>query len=515
LTGVGYSPIALFVPLFRNGSLAMRGRVHAPRFRWVRARQRHTLLAVAVMALLCLGRTTAAVFIVENTEDSGLGSLRLAILAASALPGPDQIHFNIPGPGTHTITLLTELPPLIDAVTIDGTTQPGYAGVPLVALNGDQVSVIQGGFLAGFRILGGNCTVRGFYIYSFGGFLVSEGVGIAIIGNGGNVIEGNYIGPHPDGFQYAGSATAILCIASTNNLIGGPFPASRNVISYNYRGIIITNGSNNLLQGNFIGTDPSGSSANPNIVHGVLISGGTNRIVENRIAFNWRDGIRVTGINNGNTISANMIYRNVALGINLEAASEPDGFVTPNDDGDADTGPNALQNYPVITHINEQAGSTLITGYLPSSPNRTYRLEFFRSREADTNGFGEGEVYLGSTLVQTDPNGLASFAFSIPGTFPTEYFTATATDQESGDTSEFSQAVRELQLSIVPNGAGVELRFPAAMGRNYTVEQRMDLHDGTGWLPVPGAENLTGNGSFMTVHETLKVPCCYYRIRQH
>src|SRR4029078_8256884 len=82
-----------------------------------------------------------ALLAVTNTLDSGPGSLRQAMLDANATPnvsGPDLIRFDIPGAGTHTIHLLSALPQISDPVIIDGTTQTGYAGAPLVELDGTQ-----------------------------------------------------------------------------------------------------------------------------------------------------------------------------------------------------------------------------------------------------------------------------------------------------------------------------------------------------------------------------------------
>src|SRR5439155_26348572 len=109
---------------------------------------------------------------------------------------------------------------------------------------------------------------------------------------------------------------------------------------------LLTLGSNNLVQGNFIGTAPNGTSRADNIADGILITGGQmNRIVGNRIAFNEWSGIRVTGTNSGgNTFSQNVIYDNRRLGINLQPPGEADAPVTPNDRDDSDTGPNPLQN---------------------------------------------------------------------------------------------------------------------------------------------------------------------------
>ncbi|MCH7549793.1 MAG: hypothetical protein IH969_09710, partial [Candidatus Krumholzibacteriota bacterium] len=76
-------------------------------------------------------------FIVTNTADDGPGSLRAAMLAANTFEDRNRIEFNIPGPGPHTITPLTPLPLIPWPVVIDATTQPGYAGAPVVAISGD------------------------------------------------------------------------------------------------------------------------------------------------------------------------------------------------------------------------------------------------------------------------------------------------------------------------------------------------------------------------------------------
>src|SRR5580765_1467198 len=75
----------------------------------------------------------AATFTVTNTNNSGAGSLRQAILDADANPGLDLVSFNIPGGGVHTISVTSGLPSITDPVTIDGYTQPGSSANTLVA----------------------------------------------------------------------------------------------------------------------------------------------------------------------------------------------------------------------------------------------------------------------------------------------------------------------------------------------------------------------------------------------
>ena len=86
-------------------------------------------------------RRLLAAYTVINALDAGAGSLRDAIVSANANPGADFIQFNIPGVGPHTIILQTPLPNLTDTITIDGTTQPEYAGTPVVEISGSQLTV--------------------------------------------------------------------------------------------------------------------------------------------------------------------------------------------------------------------------------------------------------------------------------------------------------------------------------------------------------------------------------------
>src|SRR5438105_443291 len=102
-------------------------------------------------------RSMPSTFTVLNTLDSGAGSLRQAILASNASVGiADTIAFDIGGGGQQTIRPASALPIITDSVTIDGTTQGGYAGSPLIELNGGGA-----GDSSGLYITAGNSTVRG------------------------------------------------------------------------------------------------------------------------------------------------------------------------------------------------------------------------------------------------------------------------------------------------------------------------------------------------------------------
>ncbi len=111
----------------------------------------------------------------------------------------------------------------------------------------------------------------------------------------------------------------------------------------------------------------------------------------------------------------------------------------PNDAGDADTGANNVQNFPVLTSVTSGSGSITMTGDLNSTATTDFRLEFFANAVCDPSGNGEGETLLGSTMVTTDGSGNASFMVTLPATVAVgQFITATATDPNN-NTSEFSQ----------------------------------------------------------------------------
>src|SRR5207244_4818019 len=117
--------------------------------------------------------------------------------------------------------------------------------------------------------------------------------------------------------------------------------------------------------------------------------------------------------------------------------------VTLKDLGDADTGANNLQNFPVITSVTNSSGMTTIAGKLNSVASTTYRIEFFANDAIDPSGYGEGQTFIGFKNVTTDANGDASFSASFPQITPGLRVTTTATDP-NGNTSEFSGAIGQL-----------------------------------------------------------------------
>jgi len=153
--------------------------------------------APAILGLL-VSPMFAATFTVVNTNDSGAGSLRQAILDANGNPGLDTIAFNIPGSGVHTISPATAFDHLTDQVVIDGYTQPGSSANTLVVgddavlrIELDGTSVGSGG--AGFYLSGGHSTLRGLVLNRWSAAAVRLDQG------GNDVVEGNFIGTDPTG----------------------------------------------------------------------------------------------------------------------------------------------------------------------------------------------------------------------------------------------------------------------------------------------------------------------------
>ena len=260
--------------------------------------------------------TAATTFTVTNTNDTGAGSLRQAILDANASAGPDVIGFSI-GSGPQRIVVTSELPAITDPLTIDGTTQPGFAGAPLIEVQAEGVVT------DGITITAGNSVVRGLVINTF------RRNAIVIENGGGNVVEGNYLGTQPNGNVAAANfGSGVVIQNSSNNRIGGLTAAARNVISGNLiNGVSLAPGaSNNTVQGNYIGTNATGTAAVPND-NGVRVFeshnntiGGNTAAARNVISGNRFSGISI-GASNSNMIQGNFIGTNAAGDAALSTSS--------------------------------------------------------------------------------------------------------------------------------------------------------------------------------------------------
>ena len=274
-----------------------------------------------VIFFSCATAASAATIVVnssaDNTTVDGQCTLREAIIAANTnattgdctagTAGPDTINFAI-GSGPQTINPLSALPALTEPATIDGTTQPGFSGTPIIELNGGSAGLSA----AGLTLIANGNTIRGLVIHSFS-FL-----GINIL-SANNTIQGNYIGVDmagTNGLPNVSGGIGITGAAATNNTIGGTAAGAGNVISANSSdGVTIISQSVglNVVQGNTIGLNAPRTSVLPNKGQGVdLIStsantvGGTAAGAGNIIAGNLGSGVHIQAAAN-NLVQGNQI----------------------------------------------------------------------------------------------------------------------------------------------------------------------------------------------------------------
>jgi hypothetical protein len=218
------------------------------------------LISVLFFTLLSQ-RSLAATFTVTNTNDTGTGSLRQAITDANADAVADTISFNIPSSGVHTITPASLLPLVTNPLTIDGATQPGFGGTPLIEIAG-------GGALgSGLVYSSTSATVRSLTINGFTGREI-EAIGGSVI------VQGCYLGINSAGTAAVpNSGVGIDVCCSVSVTVGDGTPAGRNVISANgASGILVSQGSA-TVQGNYIGTNASGTAKLGNVLTGIDIDG--------------------------------------------------------------------------------------------------------------------------------------------------------------------------------------------------------------------------------------------------
>ncbi len=275
------------------------------------------------------------------------------------------------------------------------------------------------------------------------------------------VVENNFVGTTPDGSMklpgrsgtggiavFAGSVGTVI----RDNLVSGIVMVGTNHYQGQRFGTGISVGetaTGTILVGNRVGVAADGATpipnvlgvgvySNPNGTPGNTLIGGPAPGDDNLIANNETNGLRILGAATGIRVSANSIFDNGAIGIDLLPANG----VTPNDAGDADTGANGLQNFPVLTSAVSTPTSIAIAGSLNSLPNQQFSVEFFASPSADPSGHGEGKVFLGARDVTTNAAGDVSFAANLAQGEPAGWVvSATATHLATGNTSEFAQSV--------------------------------------------------------------------------
>jgi hypothetical protein len=342
----------------------------------------------------------------------------------------------------------------------------------------------------------------------------ATGAGVSLE-TGAGLVTGNFIGTNAAGTGALPNGVGVF-VDGGNNSIGGSGAAPRNVVSGNSgRGVTIGNllgdpgASNNIVAGNFVGTDATGAAPLGNGASGIAVNGphnlvgGTDPDAGNVIASNAGSGVEIVA-GDGTTVQGNRIgtdasganrLGNALAGVGIHASSVLVGGTTSgaantiaysgsagvivfagtgntirgnaiydnaelgidlgydgasfNDYLDADEGPNRGQNYPVLSSA-MTGGTTRVRGVLHAAASTSYSLDFYANPACTRfpSDFLEGQTYLGASQVSTDGSGNGPFDV-ILGT-PTEIgarITMTATDP-AGNTSELSQ---RLPFSVTPD----------------------------------------------------------------
>ena len=285
-------------------SLLRPGRRDDRSSRRPRWRRRH----LAVEALE--GRQLLATFTVTSPLDSGTGTLRAAIAASNATTGPNTIRFNISGGSLQRIGLSSPLPALTHTVTIDGTTEPGAGGRPVIQIDGFLAGSAAVGLTLGAAASGS--TIRGltFTDFSGGGLLVDGASHVAISNDifGFQSLGGNFGVEEPN----ANFGVELENGANHDTLSG------LDVVGFQCQGVVIigTQTSNNTVQNCNLGIDPTGTDFMDLVGHvlyvstGIAISGGAsyNTITGNVIPFYENFGVRVSDAGTaGNLFTGNEI----------------------------------------------------------------------------------------------------------------------------------------------------------------------------------------------------------------
>lgn len=368
----------------------------------------------------------AATYTVTTTADTGAGSLAAAIAAANATPELDFISFAIPGGGVQTLYPKGPIT-LTQPVIFDATTQPGWSGSPLIELDGSLAGpnangiVVTGGFstVSGFIInrykttgsggygilldtngfntitgcwIGTNATGTGRVGNAIGGIVVLGASGDNVIGGtttptrnvisgnpgsgihlatgnvGRNIIRGNWIGLSATGDTLANGGNGIF-LNSPNNVIGGTIAGARNVISGNgYPGIWIGFAATaTIIQGNYIGTDPTGALDRGNLQNGInldqannCVIGGNTPAARNVISGNDFPGVYVFGPATGNKIQGNYIGTNAGgtIGLGDGNAIVIDNAANNQIGGGGAGEGNLISGHPFTAVVIQNAGAT-------------------------------------------------------------------------------------------------------------------------------------------------------------
>ena len=379
-----------------------------------------------------------------------------------------------------------------------GTDITGTSAVAGLANKGDGIDIFGG---AADNVIGGSITDVGM---AGGGNVISNNAldGVSIWDDDSNVttdnvVEGNLIGTDITGTKAVPNRGNGVSVedGAADNTIGATTPDNRNVISGNaLDGVRLGLEPNpspgeapavdNTVEGNYIGTDLQGQPQDTQLFggdlanqYGVYIFGGSNNTIgagpqsaavagagltalpmpaSNIIAGNTLDGVMVAS-GTGNRISLNRIFDNARMGIELGVNA---GIVAPT--ANTSSGPNRLQNYPILTSVTDNGGQTTIVGTLiPQGGQTTYWIEFYANSQLSATGnLSEGEWFLGAQTFTVGANGLVdiSFTCATPAT-PSMLPGATGYTHVAGDPLDAAIAEDHLITAIAVDGSGNTSEF--------------------------------------------------------
>lgn len=384
--------------------------------------------------------------------------------------------------------------PGASANTLSGITQ-GFDAQILIRIDGSQSGALT---KPGLNIVGPNgssSVIRGLEIFAYNSPACCADSGIAVSGQAQNVvIAGNILrNSGSRGVMALGSGGG-----HQNLRIGGPLAADRNLIyaQTNGEGISLSDCQNCVIENNWIGLSRVGSQAIAsgnlvgihcsnsaglqirdnwiagNLSAGVVLTsvqtqtivrdnliGGSfpngrgifissngmsgpndNLIKKNIVTGNNQFGIGIISFSAGapvlrNSLRGNRVYANGGVEIDLGGTSGDVNGITPNDVGDVDTGPNGIQNFPVLGPV-QVAGSSISIPYAIDSADVLYALEFSFSSLCDASGNGPAGQMQRDPVELSGMQAIGTATFQLPAVAANGFVTATATGPDG--TSEFS-----------------------------------------------------------------------------